>query len=66
MDVKYRYLQRPMLVLVHYDFPNQRLREDYYNLAGGRTERIFTSIKLYNDVRRELLARAGDARRPSS
>lgn len=47
-----------MLVLVHYDFPNQRLREDYYTLSNGRTERIFTSIKLYNDVRAGAALRA--------
>lgn len=51
MDVPYKYLSRPMLILLHYDFPNQRLREDYYSLVDGRTDRVFTSIKLYNDVR---------------
>lgn len=58
MDIEYRFLARPMLVLVHYDFPNQRLREDYYTLSNGRTERIFTSIKLYNDVRAGAALRA--------
>lgn len=36
-----------MLVILHYDYPNLRTREDYYTLATSTPQKLYTSIKLY-------------------
>lgn len=51
VDVQYKRLHRPMLGMVHYDFPNRRSREDYYYVHTDPPERFFTSIKLHEEVR---------------
>ena len=41
-----------MLALVHYDYPNMRIREDYYYLHTRPPQRFYTSVKLYQPGQR--------------
>jgi len=36
-----------MLLIVYYDYPNLRTREDYYTLSSPKPQKLYTSIKLF-------------------
>eukprot|EP00743_Colponemidia_sp_Colp-15_P011162 GILK01012414.1.p1 GENE.GILK01012414.1~~GILK01012414.1.p1 ORF type:complete len:186 (-),score=26.92 GILK01012414.1:267-782(-) len=44
----------PVLAFLHYDYPNRRIREDYYLLDGSGTK-LFSSIKKYHEFRHYMV-----------
>jgi hypothetical protein len=48
-------VDRPMLGLVHFDWPNRRVREDYYYLHTPKPTRFFSSIRFYLERRAYMI-----------
>ena len=46
---------RDLLVILHYDFPNRRTREDLYYIEPGKVERYYTGIRDYGKKKQTMI-----------
>jgi len=51
LDIGYDGVDRPLLLLLHVDLINNRVREDYYYLHVHPPKKYFTNIRLYEEGR---------------